>query len=59
MSYPTSRRYPRSLAEAWPQHYADPIERYSRNSWGWRTVLAAVICVAAAALIGALAAQGV
>lgn len=59
MSWPTCRRHPRSLAEAWPQHYADPIERYERSAWGLRTLIRAVVCVAAAALIGALMAQGV
>lgn len=27
---PTARRYPRTLAEAWPAEYADPIERTPR-----------------------------
>ena len=28
MSYPTSRRYPRTLSQAWPRDYANPIERH-------------------------------
>ena len=58
MSWPTCRRHPRTLAEAFPSHYADPIERYSRSAWGLSTLIRAVVCVAACILIGALAAQG-
>lgn len=56
MSWPTCRRHPRSLMEAWPRDYADPIERYS-PPWRLRDLIRACICIACAALIGALAAQ--
>jgi hypothetical protein len=26
--YPTTRRYPRTLADAWPREHAAPIRRY-------------------------------
>ena len=52
------QRTKRSLAEAFPRDYADPIEHYSRPSFGLGDLIRALICVAAAALIGALAAQG-
>ena len=58
MTWPTCRTYPRSLAQAFPRDFADPIEHCARP-WGLRDLIRAVVCVAAAALIGALAAQGV
>lgn len=58
MSWPTCRRHPRSLAEAWPQHYADPIERY-RAPWRWRDLIRAVICVACCIAIPYMISRGV
>ena len=26
--YPTSRRYPRTLADAWPREHASPVQHY-------------------------------
>ena len=38
MSYPTSRRYPRTTKEAWPQDGADAIEIYLDQSLTARIV---------------------
>lgn len=59
MSWPTVRRHPRTLAQAFPRDYADPIERYERSAWGIGTFVRALVCVAACILIGAMLAQGV
>ena len=54
--YPTSRRHPRSMAEAWPREHADPIEHYRHHTTGlWWAVACVLGCIA----IGWLAAQGV
>lgn len=29
---PTTRRYPRSLADAWPREHANPIEHYAAET---------------------------
>ena len=55
MSYPTSRRYPRSLAEAWPREHANPISFYPAPAVRIRRVL---VCFAAVAAIGAMLALG-
>lgn len=57
MSYPTTRKYPRTLAEAWPREHANPITFYPGA--GYSTVIRACVCIIAAAVIGWLAAQGV
>lgn len=55
MSYPTSRRYPRSLAQAFPREHADPITFYPCP----RVKLARVlVCLAALVTIGAVLALG-
>ena len=59
MSWPTCRRHPRTLAEAFPSHYADPIERFERNPYTLGNCLRAIVCVACCAAIGAMLAQGV
>ena len=38
MNYDTTRRFSRSLAEAFPQDHADPIERYERTPLRYRAV---------------------
>lgn len=45
MSTPTTRRYPRSLADAFPDERAAAIERYrAARSWRWSTrVIAALL----------------
>jgi len=55
MSTPTTRRHPRTMAEAWPREHANPITHYRRHAV--TDFVRAVICVAACALIGALMAQ--
>ena len=42
MSWPTVRRYPRSLAQAYPREHANPIEFYPRRSGYIRSVALAV-----------------
>ena len=56
MSTPTTRRHPRTLAEAWPREHADPVTFYpSPSIWRYGRML---ICLAACAAIGVLAALG-
>ena len=57
MSTPTVRRYPRTLAEAWPREHANPIHFYPAPAW--RRYARAAVCLAACFLIVAMAAQGV
>ena len=51
MSYPTSRRYPRSLAQAFPREHAAAIYHYPNAGRirGW--MLAAAIGIAGAVLL--------
>ncbi len=58
MSWPTTRRYARSLAEAFPDERACAIEHYRPPMGRWADLARAVVCVLACAAIGALAAQG-
>lgn len=39
MSCPTTRRYPRTLAEAWPKEHANPIHFYPSRRVPWRGAL--------------------
>lgn len=57
MSAPTTRRYPRTLAEAWPREHANPIEFYPEPLA--RRAARIVVCIGCVAFIGWLAAQGV
>lgn len=53
----TVRRYPRTLAEAFPQDHADPIEHCpSPRSWLWndRCIAALLVAVLAMVLFGVL-----
>jgi hypothetical protein len=52
MNTPTTRRHPRTLAEAYPRDYADPIERPPRNPlrFGELALLALAIVCALVAL---------
>ena len=56
MSAPTTRRHPRTLAEAFPREHADPVTFYPSSLWRYGRAL---ICLAAAVAIGVLAALGV
>ena len=38
MSYPTSRRYPRTTKEAWPKDYAESVEIYLDQSFTAKVV---------------------
>lgn len=51
MSCPTTRRHPRSLAEAWPREHANPIEFYPSAR---RRLARATVCIGACILIGLL-----
>ena len=57
MSAPTTRRYPRTLAQAFPREHANPIEFYpeplTRRALRWAAL------IGLSALVGWLAAQGV
>ena len=57
MSCPTTRRHPRSLAQAFPREHCNPIECYPEPVY--RKVLRACVCFGAVLFIGWLAAQGV
>ena len=50
-SYPTSRRHPRSLAQAWPREHANPIEIYRRPNRIAGALLAVAIGIFAALLL--------
>ncbi len=53
--HPTTRKFPRSLQEAFCREHANPIEHFARpGRW-----LRRIACLSAAALIGALVAWGV
>jgi len=43
--WPTTRRYPRTLAEAWPREYASPIEHYTSSARMWETVAGIALAV--------------
>ncbi len=58
MSWPTTRRHPRSLAEAFPRDHACAVEHYRPPMGRLGDLVRAVICVLAAIAIGAMAAQG-
>jgi hypothetical protein len=51
VSTPTTRRHPRSLAEAFPKEHANPVHFYPSPRFNWR----AAVCVAGCCLIGWLA----
>ncbi len=55
MSYPTTRRHPRSLAEAWPREHANPIEFYPSAR---RRFARAIVCFGACILIGLVIGSG-
>ena len=46
--YPTSRRYPRSLAQAWPREHANPIEVHRRPNRLLGVLMATAIGIALA-----------
>ncbi len=54
MSWPTSRRHPRSMAEAFPADYADPIEHHKAVLWHGRVVDRILITAAAVLAVWAL-----
>jgi hypothetical protein len=51
--YPTTRRYPRSLAQAWPREHANPITHYRTNRThpAYSAMLAVAIGVVLALLL--------
>jgi len=59
MSTPTTRRHPRTLAEAWPREHANPLECYRAPWYARSLLLRAAVCVALCIYIGALLAQAV
>ena len=44
--YPTTRRHPRTLAEAWPHEHASAIEVYTTRVRMWETVAGVLLAVA-------------
>lgn len=46
MSYPTTRRYPRSLSDAFPQDRAYCLEVFRPRRTGWRWIVYVVIMLA-------------
>lgn len=56
MSAPTTRRYPRSLAQAFPKEHCNPIEHYPASPA--RRMLRWVVLLGLSAFVGWLAAQG-
>jgi hypothetical protein len=57
VSAPTVRRYPRTLAQAWPREHANPIEFYPEP--GYRKVMRAAWLLGLVVFIAWCAAQGV
>jgi hypothetical protein len=55
VSFPTTRRYPRSLAEAWPREHANPIEHYPEP--GYRATVRAAVWLGCCICIGILIAS--
>lgn len=53
--YPSPRRFPRSLREAWPREHGSAIEHFARPGLGLRRI---GCCIAAAIVIGACIALG-
>lgn len=51
MTCPTTRRYPRTLAEAWPREHMDSLEFFPRPAATLGRVLA---CIAGAVVVGLL-----
>lgn len=58
VSWPTVRRYPRSLMEAFPRDHAHAVEHYRPPMGRVSDLARAVVCVIAAIAIGALLAEG-
>lgn len=56
--WPTTRRFPRSLAEAWPREHADPITIYRRPAHIRGALLAFFIAGWLAYLLALWADQG-
>lgn len=55
--WPTTRRYSRTLQQAFPQDYANAVEVY-RHPLRLADLFRAVICVIACVAIGVMLAQG-
>ena len=51
MSYPTTRRHPRNLAEAFPQDYADAIHVYRNSVPSVQRALGVVLAVVIGVLL--------
>ncbi len=58
MSWPTVRKHPRSLMEAFPRDHACAVEHYRPAMGRLPDLLRAVVCVLACCAIGWMAAQG-
>ena len=58
MSWPTTRRYPRSLAQAFPRDHACAVEHYRPPMGRLGDLLRAVVLVLCCIAIPWLAAQG-
>lgn len=58
MSTPTTRRFPRSLAEAFPRDHACAVEHYRPPMGRLPDLLRAVVCVLGCLAIAAMAARG-
>ena len=58
MSWPTTRRYARSLSEAFPDERACAVEHYRPPMGRLGDLLRAVICVLGCIAIAAMLAQG-
>lgn len=59
MSFPTSRRFPRSLAEAFPRDHACAVEHYKPTNQRLQGFLFAAVGWACVVAIGCFAAIGI
>lgn len=58
MSWPTTRKHPRSLAQAFPRDYAHAVEHYRPPMGRLGDFVRAVVCVLGCIAIGVMLAQG-
>jgi predicted amino acid dehydrogenase len=59
MTWPTSRRYPRTLREAFPSDFWCAVEHYRRLRFDIIDAIQGAVCIGACVLIGWLLTRGI